>query len=217
MFHSLTALYEIPVITTDGERRPIRNILFDDRTWDIQFLVLDVGRWYAPRQVVIPVSDVEAPDWQNKYITAHLSLEELLSRPDADTVRPVSRQQQLAWSRHFGWPDNDRYWHGPAIDSARREFGAQGSDNPHLRRARDLFTYQIWGSKGYLGLLEGFFLEHASWHVGYLLLRAGDWVYREQIVSTGSVAGISWAQHRVVLEEQKPLLPHGSQSLQNTW
>ena len=202
MFHSIETLLEIPLATADGETRAIRNFLFDDRSWLVRFLVVDVGKWLAPRQVVIPASAVDVPDWKGHIIRAHLTSAELLASPDAETIRPVSRQQQTAWAGHFGWGQGDPNWSGPSsADFPRREFNVGGEGNdPHLRRTGDLISYQVWAKNGYLGLLEGFFLEDASWHIGYLLTRTGDWVCEEKVVPSSSVAAISWGQRRVMLD-----------------
>lgn len=198
MFHSLATLLNFPLITTDGEKRPMRSFLFDDRSWTIRYLSVDAGKWYAPRLVVIPASAADVPDWSNRIVASHLSLEELLASPGPDTIRPVSRQQQLAWNLMFGWPDRDPYWCGPAAPGM--EFSVEG-DDPHLRRTEDLATYEIWGRDGRLGMLEGFFLKEGSWHIDYLLIRSGEWTYREKVLPTLQVSSISWGQHRVTVAE----------------
>lgn len=200
MFHSLATLLEFPLVTTDGEKRPIRSFLFDDRSWLVRYLIVDAGRWYAPRKVVIPTSEVQVPDWSSKIVPARVSLEKLISSPSAQSIRPVSRQQQMAWNREFNWPDRDPYWCGRA--AAGREFRLDGKDDPHLRRTDDLATYEIWGKDGCLGVLEGFYLRAGSWHIDYLLIRSGQWTFREKAVSTLQVVSISWAQHRVEVADR---------------
>lgn len=214
VFHSLATLSGFPLITVDGEKRPIRNFLFDDRSWLIRYLVVDAGTWLAARQVVLSTSAVDVPDWKGKCVRTELTLEQVLSSPPAETVRPVSRQQDLAWSRHFGWPEQGRHWHLPAM-AAQREFEGSGDDDPHLRRAEDLKGYDLLRPDGSVGQLEGYFVKDRSWHIGYLLVRAGEWVYREQMVPTEQVCGISWAEHRVLLESAGDVLPEdaGPQAL----
>lgn len=201
MFHSLASLLRVPMVTTDGLRRPIRSVLFDDRSWLIRFLVIDAGTWFGSHRVVVPVEACDLPDWTHKSIAVNLNADQLSKSPGADSVRPVSRQQQIAWSRHFGWPENDPSWLGSSsLDIPGMEFRVHGGDDPHLRRALDLISYQTWGASGNLGSLEGFFLRDASWHIEYLLVRATGWDCREKAISTQSVASISWGQHRVILE-----------------
>ena len=202
MAHSLSTLLDIPLVTVGGERRAIRNFLFDDRSWLVRFLVVDAGRWFGHRLVVIPVTALDLPNWAEGAIHAHLTTRELVASPHADEVRPVSRQQQVAWERHFGWRDGDSSWRGPSTaDFPRQEFSISSEDDdPHLRRTRDLISYQVWAKDGFLGLLEGFFLEDASWHIGYLLAKTGNWIHEEKIVASSRVRAISWGQRRVVLD-----------------
>jgi hypothetical protein len=214
VFHSLATLSGFPLATADGEKRPIRNFLFDDRSWLVRYLIVDAGTWLAPRQVVLSTAAVNTPNWKKKVVPTELTLEQVLNSPPAETVRPVSRQQELAWSRHFGWPDQDSYWRGPSM-AAQREFEGSGNDDPHLRRTADLKGYELLRSDGSLGKLEGYFIEDRSWHIGYLLMRQGEWVYREQLVSTQYVCGISWAEHRVLLDcpAERPCDPPGGPQL----
>lgn len=199
MFHSLATLSGFPLVTADGEKRPIRNFLLDDRSWLIQYLLVDGGSWLAPRQLVLATAAVGIPDWEKKVVRTHFTLEQVLNGPPAEAVRPVSRQQRLAWRRHFGWPDREQYWRGPSIP-AQRAFEGSGGDDPHLRQTADLKGYDLLGPDGSMGKLEGYFIEDRSWHIGYLLVREGEWTYREQLVSTRQVCGISWAEHQVLLD-----------------
>jgi hypothetical protein len=220
MYHSLATLRRTPIVTTDGLRRPIRNVLFDDRSWLIRFLIVDAGAFFGKRLVVVPVTACDVPDWTQNSIAVNMNADQLLNCPDADSVRPVSRQQQIAWNRHFGWPENDPTWFSSSSrDIPGMEFPVGGEDDPHLRRALDLISYQIWGSGGPLGSLEGFFLKDASWHIEYLLVRAGGWECREKAVPTQCVASISWGQRRVVLDTAAevssfaaPRVPHSAAS-----
>jgi hypothetical protein len=199
LFHSLSAMLQFPLVTADGEKRPIQGVLFDDRSWLIRYLVIVGGNWLAPRPVVVSTSAVEVSDWTMKHTRTQLTLQQVLSSPPAETVRPVSRQQELAWSRHFGWPQEEARWHMPAI-AARREFEGSGEDDPHLRRAGDLKGYEVWGVEGSIGQLKSYLVQDRSWHIGYLAVRARDWVHGEQVIPTQRVCEVSWGEHRVWLE-----------------
>jgi len=202
MFRSLRTLVNAPVITSDGDEKGVRNFLFDDQSWSIRFLVVDVGNWLNRRLVVVSTAAVDEPDWTRKAVPAHLTKEELLKSPHVDSHKPVSRQQQLALREHFGWRDHaDGCLIPSALVPAQREFRVRTDDDPHLRGTLDLTGYEVWATDGYLGLLEDFVLEQTSWHINYLMVKVGDWVYsHEQFVSTACVKAISWADHRVTLD-----------------
>lgn len=199
VFHTLGLLLRFPVITADGEKRPIQGFLFDDRSWLVQYLIVEGGSWLASQPVVLSTAAVDAPDWKGKRVRTQLTLQQLLSSPPAATVRPVSRQQELAWSRHFGWPSEEARWRFPAM-AAQREFEGSESDDPHLRKAGDIRGYEVWGAQGAMGSLEGYLVGDKSWHIGYLAVRAREWAQGEHLIPTRRVCGISWGEHRVWLE-----------------
>jgi hypothetical protein len=63
--------------------------------------------------------------------------------------------------------------------------------------------YEVWARDGEIGRLEGFIVDDASWHLGYLDVKTGDWLHsRSVLVPTRSVESISWAHRRVQLKEE---------------
>jgi len=72
MLHPLQALVEHHVIAIDGETGNVRDFLFDDKTWVIHYLVVDVRRWLSRQEVILPVTAVKQVDWENKSL--HLAL-----------------------------------------------------------------------------------------------------------------------------------------------
>ena len=72
------------------------------------------------------------------------------------------------------------------------------TEDSHLRSTWDLQGYEVWATDGEIGRVEGFIMDDASWHLGYLDVKAGDWLHsRSVLVPTRWVDSISWADHRV--------------------
>jgi uncharacterized protein YrrD len=202
MFHDLYTLTGSSVIATDGEMGSIRNFLFDDQSWTIRYLVVDVGGWLTRRAVVVAIAAVEQPDWEKKTFHVHLTKEQVRHSPDVDTEKPVSRQQEIAMQEYFGWP---MYWAeselGPASSlPTGRKYPLHTKEDSHLRSAGNLEGYEVWATDGEVGRVEGFIMDDASWHLGYLDVKAGDWLHnRSVLVPTRWVNSVSWANHRVNL------------------
>jgi hypothetical protein len=210
MFTSSTALMKTPLVTKDGEEHQVCSLLFDDRSWNISFLVVDVGSWFSRRRVVVRADVIDGPDWTQRVIAANLTHQELVRCADLISVRPVSQQQQLALKRYFGWPDSEPSSCVPAaLVPAQREFPVQASDDPHLRDTMALFVYEVWSTERRVGILSDFIMEPNSWHIKYLSVKIGDWVHREErFVPTLNVQSISWGRHRVTLISQSLLNGH---------
>ena len=206
MLHRLHALLEHRVIATDGETGKVQDFLFDDRTWVIHYLVVDVKRWLSRQEVILPVTAVKQLDWENKNLYLELTKEQVRESPDVDTKEPVSRQQEIAMMDYFGklayWADR----RSPMTSSM-----ATGMDYPtrtkgesHLRSVSNLEGYDVWGTDGEIGHLDDFILDDASWHLGYLDVTAGEWLLRRSVlVPTRWVESVSWANRQVRLHHTR--------------
>jgi uncharacterized protein YrrD len=205
MFHDLETLIGSSVVATDGEMGSVRNFLFDDQSWMIHYLVVDVGSWLKRRPVILAITAVDQPDWANKTFHVHVTKEQVRNSPDVDTEKPVSRQQEIAMKEYFGWV---AYWEDsfdllPSTPPGR-EYPVHTKEDPHLRSVWNVAGYEVWATDGEIGRLEGFVMDDTSWHVGYLDVKAGDWLHcRSVLVPTGWVKSISWAHRRVYLHHAR--------------
>jgi len=135
-----------------------------------------------------------------------LMKEQVRNSPDVDTEKPVSRQQEIAMREYFGWRTD---WADSEFGSfsslpAGREYPVHTKEDSHLRSVWQLTGYEVWATDSEIGRLEGFIVDDASWHLGYLDVKAGDWLHsRSMLVPTSSVASVSWADHRVNLQQTR--------------
>ena len=66
MFRDLEILTGSRVIATDGEIGKVTDFLFNDQSWTIGYLVVDVRSWLIRRDVVLAVAAVKKSDWSKK-------------------------------------------------------------------------------------------------------------------------------------------------------
>jgi len=204
MLRTLHDLSDVCVMATDGAMGRIRNFLFDDESWDVRYLVVDVGGWMCRRDVAISVTAIDRPDWDNRRICARLSKEQVRHSPDVDTTKPVTRQQELAMREYYNWPsafrDNTLEVTFPPVPTGR-EYPVRTREDPHLRSVNDVAGYAVCDRKGEIGQLEHFIVDEHSWHIDYLDVQTGDWLHhRSMLIPTPWVKSISWARHSVNLK-----------------
>ena len=206
MLHYLETLTGSSVIAMDGEMGSVSDFLFDDQSWMIRYLAVDVGSWLSRRAVLLAITALEQPDWSKKTFRVNLMKEQVRNSPDVDTEKPVSRQQEIAMREYFGWRTD---WADSEFGSfsslpAGREYPVHTKEDSHLRSVWQLTGYEVWATDSEIGRLEGFIVDDASWHLGYLDVKAGDWLHsRSMLVPTSSVASVSWADHRVNLQQTR--------------
>lgn len=201
MLCDLNTLLESPIVATDGESGRVRDFLFDDQSWQVRYVVLDLGNWLRRRDVVVPVSALDLPDWKNKRCRTCLDKAGLRNCPDVDTRKPVSRQQELAMREYFGplasWADS-RF--GMTTIPAFVQYPAQEGEDSHLRSAYRLMGHRVWATDGNLGRLRGFLMDEASWHISQLEVGVTDWQDQHiKLVPAEWVDRVSWAECRVYL------------------
>jgi len=204
MFQSLNAITGSCIQAEDGTLGNVRGFLFDDLTWVIRYLVVECGNWLARREVLIAPTAVGEGDWEKRVLAVRLTKEQVRQSPPIDTHKPVSRQQEAAMSRYFGWPT---YWsvRVPAgVYTTEMEYPADSGDDPHLRSAWDIAGYKVWATDGELGRLDDYVMDNAGWHLGYLIVATGSWLNsRSLLVSTRWVESISWANRRIDLSSPR--------------
>ena len=205
MLHDLATLTGSDVIATDGGIGKVGDFLFDDQSWTIRYLAVDVTSWLTRRDVVLAMTAVEQPNWMKKTVRVHLTKEQIRNSPDVDTEKPVSRHQEIAMMEYFGplsrWAE--REIGGPEMATGV-EYPVHTKGDSHLRSVWHLADYAVWAADGEIGRLKGFIVDEASWHLGYLTVKAGDWLHRHSVlISTRSVESISWADHRVNLRKSR--------------
>ena len=206
MLLDLETLKGSSVIAADGEIGTVSNFLFDGLSWRIHYLVVDVGTWFKRRDVVLAISAVEQPDREKRTIHVRLTKEQVRDSPNVDTEKPVSRQQEIALEEYWG---KMAYWVHTVFDGGAqvptgRKYPVHTEEDPHLRSAWDLLDYEVWATDGEIGRLEGLIMDEASWHLGYLDVKAGDWLQgRSVLIPTRWVKSISWADLRINLHHSR--------------
>jgi hypothetical protein len=203
--HSLNALMGAPVTATDGAMGTVHNFLFDDQSWTIRYLVIDVGSWLERRYVLLSTAVFDYPDWAKKTFHAHLTRDQVRHSPDIDTHKPVSRQQEIAMHEYFGWPGYWADWYFP-FRSIRTQlkYPLHTKEDPHLRSALSVLGYDVSAIDGPMGQLEDFIVEKATWHLNYIVVRAGDWLCEYPlVVSTRWVKSVLWDTHHIYLDHAR--------------
>lgn len=99
----------------NGQMGKINEFYFDDGSWQIRYLVVDVGNWLKRQQVLLSPEAVTAVDPEEGIIDVNLSKEEVEASPDALEQPTVSRQMEIALYRHYDWTP---YWATDPVSTA---------------------------------------------------------------------------------------------------
>lgn len=198
MLRSLNGVFGSTILSKDGELGNLQDCLFDDRTWTVRYMVVETGSWLSSRRVLLSPSITGRPDWDKRVLPVDLAIDQVRNSPDVDTAKPVSRQEEIAMSQHYGWP---AYWSmEPLFMPVPMPEDLPASADPHLRSAREVSGYQVHTTDAEIGRIDDLILEDANWSIRYLAVNTGSWFSGQKLMlSTRWSGSISWSHRQVRL------------------
>lgn len=220
MLRSTKDLEDYAIRATDGTIGHVKDFYFDDEMWVIRYLVVDTGTWLASRKVLISPIAIGQPDWTEKVLPVTITKEQVKSSPDIDTDKPVSRQHEIQYFGHYGYPF---YWGGSGLwgagiypnmmmlgyagliatppdaqpeaeqNIAQAEAEQHQDDDPHLRSCEAIVNYHIMATDGDIGHVQGMLVDEETWAIRYLIVDTSNWWLGHQVlIAPQWIQGVSW-------------------------
>jgi len=217
VLRSIKQLHGDKLAASDGEIGHVKDFYFDDQNWVIRYLVVDTGSWLSGRLVLISPHAFGDLYEDAHRLVVNLTRLQIESSPAIEEHKPVSRQYEEEYHRHYGWP---AYWEGggmwgtgafplgaPPLQ-AEPVTGASGDssnrDDPHLRSTRAVRGYQIQTIEGPIGHVIDFMIDDKSWAIRGLLVDTCHWFRgKEIVISPEHVTGISYEESKVFVDVSK--------------
>lgn len=219
MLRRLATIRDCTLAATDGEIGTARDVLFDDESWTVRYLLVKTGGWLRERDVLISPKSLGEVDPENQRIPTNLSQEQVRNSPEFDFSLPVTRAHESEFHRYFGWPV---YWSGlvagigsmplpmrpereetvraaAAAESRNEESGPErASRESRLRSAREVEGYHIHARDGDIGHVEEYLIDSSDWRVGFLVVATRNWwPGRKVVVPTTSFEHVDWLNRMV--------------------
>jgi uncharacterized protein YrrD len=91
--------YEIAA--DDGHLGHVDDFIFDDTTWAIRYLAVDVGHWWAGKTVLIPVTCIRDVDWPDRRVAVNLTRDQIRNGPEWDPNQPISESFEDELTTYF--------------------------------------------------------------------------------------------------------------------
>ena len=213
MLWNASSLRGFAVEATDGAIGTVGDLLFDDQSWTVRWLVVETGSWLASRNVILPVSALGKPHEATRKFTVDLTRKQVRDSPDIETSEPVSRFKEAHVYNYYDW---NPYWTSgfasmsnaiatPTVlpfgrDDVAPRYQDSGTDavqtdgDPHLRSARAVIGYHVAATDGEIGHVEDFLIDDVSWHLPYMTVDTKNWLPGERVLlPVRTIREIDWA------------------------
>jgi hypothetical protein len=179
----------------DGWVGTVKDLLFDDQTWRIRWIVVDTGTWLPGRKVLIHPSavapvDIAPPSGaglpmmrgrQALVLPVLLTKQQIEAGPETREDEPVTKQIESRVYDYYSW---DPGWGtsyvsiGTIAAPLSRAGDVQthpGEGDPHLRSVSAVDGYHTHATDGDIGHVENFIADDVNWDIRYLVVATSNW------------------------------------------
>jgi hypothetical protein len=224
VLHSIQQRYGERLRATDGEIGHVTDFYFDDKNWTVRYLVADTGGWLTGRQVLISPHALGHLYPNGKVLLVNLTRKEIESSPVIDEHKPISRQHEEEFHRHYGYPYYAEAWPlwglaaYPVIAPPPPPTAAEkkGVDS-HLRSARFVRGYKVEASDGLIGEVADFLMDGRTWVLREIVTESGHWYSGKEIrIPTEKITRISYQESTVYVDSTKPAIIETAQGLKES-
>ena len=222
-----SALKGYAIQANDGRIGTVSDLLFDDKTWQVRWLVADTGTWLSGRKVLIHPSAIRRADYERQELPVALTKAQVEGSPSLLQDQPVSRQMQNNLYDYYGWDSSwggsylgmggmgmgaiasplasPPYRGGAAVIEADRERpmagNGAGDGDPHLRSLAEVVGYHVHATDGVIGHIEDVRIDDAGWDIRYLVIDTRNWwPGRHVLMAPYAVREIRWSDREVRLD-----------------
>lgn len=129
---SVAAVAGYGIRASDGDLGHVEDVLFDDLSWAVRYLVVDTSNWWFGKHVLVAPQWISGISWPDRSVSVSVTRQSLRSAPPYDRAQHVDRQWELEYYRHLRQPG---YW--LTGDEARviREAQSYLSEEPEPHQA----------------------------------------------------------------------------------
>jgi len=104
---SIKAVTGYHIQATDGEIGHVENMLLDDHTWAIRYLVVDTSNWWGGHHVLVAPQWIQRVSWAEATVSVDMTRQAVKDAPPYDSAAQLDRQQEMGIYEHYGRPG---YW-----------------------------------------------------------------------------------------------------------
>lgn len=229
MLYAISAIHGFAIAASDGEIGTLSDLLFDDRTWKVRWLIVETGSWLSERKVLVHPSAVREVDLERRRIAVNLTKAQVEGSLAITRDLPVSRQMEHNLYDYYAW---DPMWGGvsyfdagvppvpiamsmldeSADDPSLRPGAGSSHDDgdPHLRSIDEITGYDLQAKDGGIGHVENFLFEDLDWSLRYLIVDTKNWCPGKHVLlSPYAVAAIDWSRERIDLHVTRDAVRSG--------
>ncbi len=181
MKRSLKELNGFTVQAIDGEKGNVKNFLFDEDTWVIRYVDVDLGNFFVEKRVLIPREQLGLPDWENNHFPVNLTTQRIENAPGLEYDLPVSRRYEQDLAQYYDvvpywptdmalYPNRESMFTSNQIIRIPQNMAKEEKLDTNLRSFTEVKGYSIKSTDDTFGHIEDLIIDDTDWQILYVVL-----------------------------------------------
>lgn len=219
MLYEVKTLKNYSLCSLNGEIGKAKEFYFDDHHWTVRYLVADTGKWLMDKKVLLSPYALNGVSKVERCISINLTKKQIENSPSPASDKPVSRQFEDEYYKHFGWPvyyfGSDIWGRSPLLIPVKKAEKERNQEkerwDSQLRSTHDVSGCKIEALDGEVGIIEDFIIDDKTWEIRYLIVDTKDWWPGKRIlVAPQWIENVNWGDSKIfvnILREPFKNLP----------
>jgi uncharacterized protein YrrD len=98
---SLRAVRGYDIQAADGTIGQVDDVVIDESTWAVRYLLVDTSNWWTGRKVLVGLSHIREISWYDRTVVVDLPRDEIKASPDFDEARPLTSDYVDRLDAHY--------------------------------------------------------------------------------------------------------------------
>jgi sporulation protein YlmC with PRC-barrel domain len=209
-------IFECKIFSDGGECGRVRDILFDDSTWIVRYVVLRTDFADSHVDLLLPHDTTYGIDPAARTMKYKGLCEDIKYLRPLDLDPPISRQQQLtrkairlfapfynfgqSWGAVSMSTISEWYLRNSSSTVSQGRDHQEAKYDPHLRSARKIIGYRVQALNGIIGRVTDIVINDTNHAIHSVIVEVRRWwKLARLILPVHYIRGISWATSRLAV------------------
>jgi len=194
----------------------ILDMYFDDLFWNIQYIVVETGRFLPDKVIIISHNLLGKPDYNSQLLPINTSFDAKSDGKNTQFLRSVSEIKTINASKILEWPLKQTNLKALNTEEMKNLVTNMVSDedkvtpmaNPHLRSWNEVLGYNIQAKNGEIGHVDDFIAESDNWKIRYMIIDTHNWLPggKYVLISPAWIEKIQWNNNLVYVDLDKDMI-----------
>ncbi len=210
MLFNATRFFGSEIQARDGRIGKVTDIYFDDKTWNVRYIVVTCEGWFDRREIILIPSSIRMPSTNTQMLMTDLTMEQVKNSPKVSSDLPVSRQYETELHEYYAWTP---YWTYPiygnygfssyypnvekTASALKQQPGSEHANetyyDSHLRSLKGIKGYHIRAVDDELGHIEDLVIDSEIAEVTHFVVDTVNWwPSKHVLIEVSSVRSIDW-------------------------